>query len=117
MLENLEETIKSSSDDVYHEYQHVSKLDLIKMVGCAHRNGAEYVVPLASYNLSNGSERKVMEYSVDDSPPSSAVGLMLKQSDQIKVSLTTCNSGPRKALIQQCILIYMYKCTSLLSSY
>ena len=117
VLENLEETIKSSSDDVYHEYQHVSKLDLIKMVGCAHRNGAEYVVPLASYNLSNGSERKVMEYSVDDSPPSSAVGLMLKQSDQIKVSLTTCNSGPRKALIQQCILIYMYKCTSLLSSY
>ena len=90
VLENLQavsNSIRSSSDDVYCEYQRASKLDLIKMVGCAHRNGGDYVISPTSY-MSPGPEGKAMEYLelVGEPQPSTAICPKLDHSEQIRVS-------------------------------
>ena len=91
VLENLEEmskTIKSSQDDFYHDYQHTSKLDLIKMLDSTHKSRAESIASPSPY-VSIGPEGKTAEYLqlvADSSPPTTATNFMLEQSEQIKVS-------------------------------
>ena len=91
VLENLEEmsrTIKSSQDDFYHDYQHTSKLNLIKMLDDMHKNPTESVTSPSPY-VSIGPEGKTAEYLQlvdEDSPPTTATNFMLDQSEQIKVS-------------------------------
>ena len=93
VLENLEEmskTLKSSQlqDDFYHDYQHTSKLNLIKMLDSTHKNQAESVVSPSLY-VSIGPEGKTAEYLQlvdEDPPPASATNFMRDQSEQIKVS-------------------------------
>ena len=93
VLENLDEMskmIKSSSDDFYHDYQHASKFELIKMFECAHsfKSRAESVASPSPY-VCIGPEGKTAEYLQlvdEDSPPATAASAMLDQSEQIKVS-------------------------------
>ena len=92
VLENLEEmskTIKSSQDDFYHNYQHTSKLNLIKMLDGMHKNRTESVASPSPYVSIGPEGLKTAEYLQlvdEDSPPTTATNFMLDQSEQIKVS-------------------------------
>ena len=96
VLENLEElskTMKNSRDDFYRDYQHMSKLDLIKMLDSTHKSQSESVVSPSPY-MSIGPEGKTAEYLQligEVSPPTNATNFTLpveqSLSEQIKVSI------------------------------
>ena len=96
MLENLKElskTMKTSRDDFYRDYQHMSKLDLIKMLDSTHKSQSESVVSPSPY-MSIGPEGKTAEYLQligEVSPPTNATNFTLpveqSLSEQIKVSI------------------------------
>ena len=105
VLENLEEltkTISCSQDDFYRNYQHTSKLDLVKMLDGAHKNQTESVASPSPY-MSVGPEGKTAEYLQlvdEDSPPNTATNFMLDQSEQIKVSIINEQfSGPLVCIV------------------
>jgi serine/threonine protein kinase len=91
VLENLEEmskTVKSSRDDFYHDYQHTSKLDLIKMLDGTHKSRTESVASPSPY-VSIGPEGKTaheyLQLVGEDPSSNTATNFMLDQSEKIKV--------------------------------
>ena len=94
VLENLEEmskTVKNSQDDFYHDYQHMSKLDLVKMLDgtSTHKSRVESVASLSPY-VSIGPEGKTaheyLQLVGENSPPNTTTNFMPDQSaEKIKV--------------------------------